>query len=54
MMYIAGSPDIIVWPQLIIGETFIKCHKGNEKLVVLDARRDFLELSNPGKKEERK
>ncbi|MDQ1354642.1 MAG: Alpha/beta fold hydrolase, partial [Acidobacteriota bacterium] len=34
MMYVSGSQDIIVWPQPIIGETFIKYHKGDEKLVV--------------------
>jgi len=49
MMYIAGTQDIIVWPQPIIGETFIKYHKGDEKLVVLDAGHDFLGLDNPGK-----
>ncbi len=48
MMYVSGSQDIIVWPQPIIGETFLKYHNGEEKLVVLDAGHSFLGLDDPG------
>jgi pimeloyl-ACP methyl ester carboxylesterase len=41
MMYIAGVQDVIVWPQPHIGDTFLKYHEGNEKLVLLDADHAF-------------
>jgi pimeloyl-ACP methyl ester carboxylesterase len=37
VMYVAGTQDVIVWPQPTIGKTFLKCHDGYEKLVVLNA-----------------
>ncbi len=37
IMYVAGTQDIIVWPQPGIGQTFLKYHDGYEKLVVLNA-----------------
>lgn len=48
MMYVAGNQDIIVWPQPNIGETFLKYHKGDEKLVELNAGHSFV-LEGPEK-----
>jgi uncharacterized protein len=49
MMYIAGVQDMIVWPQPVVGETFIKYHEGEEKLVVLEAGHNYLGENNQGK-----
>ncbi len=48
MMYIAGVQDIIVWPQPRVGETFLRYHEGDEKLVVLDAGHNYLAADGPG------
>jgi pimeloyl-ACP methyl ester carboxylesterase len=41
VMYIAGKTDPIVWPQPGIGETFMKYHKGAEKLVKINGDHEF-------------
>jgi len=41
LMYISGTKDPIVWPQPHIGDTFLRYHEGDEKLVVLDADHAF-------------
>lgn len=37
MMYVAGKNDVVVWPQPAVGNTYLKYHRGFEKLVTLDA-----------------
>jgi pimeloyl-ACP methyl ester carboxylesterase len=49
LMYIAGSQDIIVWPQPVIGNTYLHYHKGSKKLVLLDAGHNFLGVDDIGK-----
>lgn len=41
LMYIAGTEDIVVWPQPNVGAAFLKYHEGIEKMVVLDADHSF-------------
>lgn len=48
IMYIAGVQDVIVWPQPHAGDTFLRYHEGDEKLVVLDAGHSFIGVDEPG------
>jgi pimeloyl-ACP methyl ester carboxylesterase len=48
LMYIAGVQDVVVWPQPHIGDTYLRYHEGNEKLVVLDAGHSFIAVDGPG------
>jgi pimeloyl-ACP methyl ester carboxylesterase len=41
LMVIAGSNDVIIWPQPAMGQLYLKYHDGNEKLVLLDADHAF-------------
>jgi pimeloyl-ACP methyl ester carboxylesterase len=41
MMIVAGQNDIIVWPQPISSQSYLKYHDGYEKLVVLNAGHSF-------------
>jgi pimeloyl-ACP methyl ester carboxylesterase len=41
MMIVAGQNDIIVWPQPLSSQSYLKYHNGYEKLVVLDAGHSF-------------
>lgn len=41
MMIVAGQNDIIVWPQPLSSQSYLKYHDGFEKLVVLDAGHSF-------------
>lgn len=37
LMYISPTQDVVVWPQPLVGQTFMNYHDGDEKLVTLDA-----------------
>jgi pimeloyl-ACP methyl ester carboxylesterase len=41
MMIVAGQNDILVWPQPLSSQSYLKYHYGYEKLVVLDAGHSF-------------
>jgi pimeloyl-ACP methyl ester carboxylesterase len=41
LMIVAGQNDIIVWPQPLSSQSYLKYHNGCEKLVVLDAGHSF-------------
>lgn len=47
LMYVSPLQDIIVWPQPFIGQTFLKYHEGDEKLVMVDAGHNFNYLIHP-------
>lgn len=47
LMYISPLKDIVVWPQPFIGQTFLKYHEGEEKLVLVDAGHNFNYLIHP-------
>jgi pimeloyl-ACP methyl ester carboxylesterase len=41
LMYISPTQDVVVWPQPLVGQTFMNYHPGTEKLVTLDACHNF-------------
>jgi len=41
MMYIAALQDVIVWPQPLVGQTYLLYHEGYEKLVSVDASHNY-------------
>lgn len=41
LMYISPIQDVVVWPQPLVGQAFLKYHDGEEKLVTLDAGHNY-------------
>jgi pimeloyl-ACP methyl ester carboxylesterase len=52
MMYVSCLQDVVVWPQPRVGEAFIKCHTGTERLVTVDSGHNFSFYNGPEKLDE--
>ena len=52
LMYVSPTQDVVVWPQPLVGEAFLRYHDGQEKLVTLDAGHNYNYYIGPDKIED--
>lgn len=52
LMYISPTQDVVVWPQPLVGQTYMNYHRGDEKLVTVDAGHNFSFYLGPDKIED--
>jgi len=52
LMYVSPTQDVVVWPQPLVGEAFLRYHDGEEKLITLDAGHNYNYYIGPDKIED--